>query len=146
MSNPQIPQGVLNKLIASANFPLFSALNIIPSYLGKGGIHIRPGGRITENLPTMTGVVPSPEPFIPIEVTIELVRSQAFADSWKQQYETDSYLGNCTVWPDTTTLSPFQLSNLSITNMPDLPFNGSDPTFTITLGGAYPVNQNLYPG
>lgn len=146
MPNPQVPQGRINKLIASINFPGAPALNITPSYLGRGGIHFTPNGKIVENLPSMVGVVPSPEPYVPFTATLELLKSQAFSDAWKVQYETDAYLGDCTVWPDSTTLSPFQLQNASITSVADLPFNGSDNTFRVTIEGSYAVNQNLYPG
>ena len=44
MPNPQVPQGRLNKLIASINFPATPTLNITPSYLGRGGIHFTPNG------------------------------------------------------------------------------------------------------
>lgn len=146
MPNPNVPQGNLNRLIASMNFAGHPELNITPSYLGRGGIRITFNGRITENLPTMVGVVPSPEPYIAFTATLELVRSQGFADTWKQTYENNSYLGDSTVWPDSTTLSPFNLQNASITGVRDLPINGTDPTFAVTIEGSYAVNQGLYPG
>ena len=146
MANPNVPQGNINKLIASMNFAANAALNITPSYLGRGGIRITFNGRITENLPAMTGVVPSPEPWVPFTATVELLKSQGFSDVWKQTYEQDAYVGNTTVWPDSTTLSPFQLQNASITGVRDLPLNGSDPTFAVTIEGSYAVNQGLYPG
>jgi len=146
MANPNVPQGNLNKLIASMNFASNAALNITPSYLGRGGIRITFTGKIVENLPSMTGVVPSPEPYVPFTATIELLKSQAFSDVWKQTYEQDAYVGDTTVWPDATTLSPFQLQNASITGVRDMPFNGSDATFAVTIEGSYAVNQGLYPG
>lgn len=146
MPNPNVPQGQLNKLIASMNFANAPTLNITPSYLGRGGIRLTFNGKITENLPAMTGVVPSPEPYVPFTATVELLKSQGFSDQWKQQYEDDAYLGDSTVWPDSTTLSPFSLQNASITSVRDMPFNGSDPTFAVTIEGSYPVNQGLYPG
>jgi len=146
MANPNVPQGNINKLIASVNFPGNSGLNITPSYLGKEGIHVSFNGKITENLPTQTGIVPSPEPYVPVTMRLSLLRSQAFSDQWKQTYESNSYLGDFTVWPDSTTISPLQIQNASITGVGDMAYNGTDPTFMVTVEGSYPVNQALYPG
>lgn len=144
MPNPNIPQGGLNKLIASVNWPSNPALAIAPSYLGRNGIHLVLDGKIVESIPTMTGTVLSPEPFTMFTMTIELLRSQAFADLYKKRWESDATLGDGTVWPDSTTLSPFNLNNATIASVRDLPFNGQDPVMAVTIEGYYQVNSTLW--
>jgi hypothetical protein len=144
MPNPNVPLGPLNRLKASANWPSNPGLTISASNLGKNGIHFALEGEATEYIPTMTGAVTSPEPYMMFTMTIELLKSQAFSDSWKQKLETDSSLGDGTVWPDTITLSPFNLTNTSITGVRDLPFNGQDPVFAVTVKGYYQINSALW--
>jgi hypothetical protein len=142
--NPNIPQGGLNRLIASVNWPSTPNLSVTAPYLGKNGIHFALEGEAVEYIPTMTGAVTSPEPYMMFTMTIELLKSQAFSDQWKQQLETNAQLGDGTVWPDSTTLSPFALSNTSITGVRDLPFNGQDAVFAVTVKGYYQVNADLW--
>lgn len=146
MANPQVPQGSLNRLLASMNFPTTPNLNITSSYLGKNGIHFALEGKSVINLPSMVGIVTSPEPYMMAMVTVELLKSQSFSDLFKQQIETNALLGNATVWPDSTTLSPFNIYNCSLTGIRDLPFNGQDPVFAVTIESYYQVNNFLYGG
>lgn len=144
MANPQVPQGTLNRLLATVNWPDNADLNVTSSYLGRNGIHLTLDGKFVENLPTMTGTVTSPEPYVMFTMIIELLKSQPFSDQYKQQWESNAVIGDATVWPDSTTLSPFNLSNTSITGVRDLPFNGQDPVMAVTIEGYYQINSTLY--
>lgn len=146
MANPQIPQGVLNRLKASINFPDNPGLNVTSGFLGRNGIHMTLEGKSAESLPTLTGTVISPEPYMMFTATIELLKSQAFSDRYKQQMESNSAIGNGTVWPDSVTLSPYSIMNCVITGVRDLPFNGQDPAFAVVIEGYYQVNDSLYGG
>ena len=144
MANPNVSQGALNRLRASIIWPLFPALNITPSFLMPEAIKFSPQGPTNVNLRTMTGLVRSPEPYVPVMMEIHLIKSQALADAFKAQIETDVFLGDATVRPDAVTLSPFIVGNCSIVSAPNLDFSGKDAGFVISVEGAWNVNANLW--
>lgn len=146
MANPQIPQGTLSRLLATVVFSDNPGLNVTAPYLGKNGIHFVPEGEFAESLGTMTGTVISPEPYVMFTLTVDLLKSQPFADRYKQQWETNAAIGNGTVWPDSPTLSPFGIFNVVIAGVRDLPFNGQSAEMAVTLKGYYQINSSLYGG
>lgn len=143
-SNPLIGQGVLNRLRASATFADAPALNVSAPYLGKDGISVNVEGPVTTTLPTQTGVVQSPEPFVPVRITLNLLRSQSLAAVYKAQIETNSVVGNLTIRPDASTLPDYTFTNCAITTSPSLGLAGQDASFTVELTGIYYVNNDLW--
>src|SRR5271156_4655421 len=114
MANPQIPQGTLNRLRASITLTSFPGLNITQSYLGRQGISLTFDGVVTTPIDTMTGIVPSPEPYQRITCSAHLLKTQALAAAWKAQVELNALLGDITIRPDIPSgagISPYQLSN-----------------------------------
>lgn len=148
MADPLVPQGNLNKLKASLVWTDNPDLNVIPSYLGAEGISISFEGSATGRLPTMTGIVNSPEPFQPVQVSIHLLRTQQLAQLYEQQRQTDSKLGAGTIRLDvslsTPNPGPYQLLNMSISNVGELRLNGSDAGFMVTCGGYMLINSFLW--
>ena len=143
--NPLIDQGILNRLKASVVWTNFPQLNVTASYLDKDGINLRLEGEASLQHGTMTGVVQSPEPYMPISVVIALLKTQSLADQYKSQMEANSVIGPGTVWPDVSTgLSAYQLQNMSIQGVGDLLFNGTTPMYGVTCKGYYVTNQNLW--
>lgn len=145
MPNPNVPQGTLNRLRAAVQIPSFPQLTVTPPFLGKRSIILRPNGKLTTTIETETGGVQSPEPYLMYEVEMDLLRSQGFADLWKQQIELSTLLGDITVIMDTSTLSRIQLSNCSIMRPGELDFGGDNPSFPVTLSGFYYINNSLWP-
>ena len=144
MANPNIPQGTLNRLIASIVWNDFPALNITPPYLMPEGIDLAFEGQATAMLPSMTGLITSPEPFLSCRIMIHLLKSQALSNAYKQQMETSVLMGPCTIRPDSPTIDPYLIDNCSITGLNQLNFSGRDGGFTITIMGAYYLNSNLW--
>lgn len=144
MANPNVQMGSLNRLLGSVLFPGYPALNVTPSFLGPEGIDANPEGQATAVLPAMTGVVTSPEPYQMFRITLHLLKSQAFADVWKQQMEYTSLLGDCTVRPDSAQLSPYLFNNVSIVGVDRLAFSGRDAGFNVNLVGSYQLNSRLW--
>lgn len=146
-ANPLVSQGILNRLKASVVWTNFTALNVTASYLDKEGITLRLDGEASMQHGTMTGVVQSPEPYIPIEVTIALLRTQPLSNAYKLQWESNVLLGDGTVWPDVTSgagLGPFQLQNMAIQRVGDLLLNGTTPIYGVSVRGYYLVNATLW--
>jgi len=143
-SNPLIAQGTLNRLRASATFADQPALNVSASYLGKDAISVSAEGPVTTTIPTQTGVVQSPEPFIPVRITLNLLRTQTLASVYKAQIESNCVVGNLTIRPDASTLPDYTFSNCAITSSPSLGMAGQDASFTVELTGIYYVNNELW--
>lgn len=139
-----VPQGTINRLRASVIIPLFPQLNVTASFLGKEGIRLAFDGASVTYIDTMTGAVPSPEPYVKTTVTMHLLKSQSLADLYKRQWEILSTLGNANVRPDANTLSPFLLVNSSIMGVRELDFSGADAGYAVSLGAYYNLNSALY--
>jgi hypothetical protein len=144
MANPNVPLGFLNRLRASIIVPAYPSLNVTASFLAPEGISLAPQGQVATNLPAMTGVVRSPEPYVVVRVTTHLIKSQALADAWKTQWELDSFIGDITVRPDANALSPFEIGNVSIISIEAMTFSGRDPGIVVTVEGSYNVNANYW--
>lgn len=142
--NPLIDQGTLNRLRASVVWDAFPTLNVTASFLGKAGISLALEGDATTRINTLTGVVQSPEPYMPISVTLALLRTQSIADLYKKQMEVNTNLGKGTVYPDAKTLSPYNLLNCSIQSVRELPMAGEDAGWVVTVTGYYSINNNLW--
>lgn len=82
MANPQVPQGTLNRVRCSIIVPSYPALNITASYMSKSFATINFSGSFTELIPTATGGVASPEPYVMATVSVGLLRTQALSASW----------------------------------------------------------------
>jgi hypothetical protein len=143
-SNPMIPQGTLNRLRGSVNFANLPALNVTAPYLVKDGIAISLDGDATTVLPTMTGVVTSPEPYMLATVTINVLKTNGLAASFKAQMEDTTIVGDMVVTPDTSSLPTYSITNSSIESVREMKFNGEDAGWTITLKGAYLINNSLW--
>lgn len=144
MSNPLIAQGTLNRLRASVSIPAFPTLNVTAAYLGKDGIGVAFQGDQTLMIPTLTGTVTSPEPYQLVEITMALLRTQALGDAYKVQAELSTLLGDLTMRPDSSILSPYTFRNCAIQRVRDLPMNGTDAGYVVTLGGYYNINDDLW--
>ena len=147
MPNPNIPQGVLNRLKASLVWNDFPGLNITPAYLGKEMFNLTPEGAITTFIETTTGAVISPEPYQKMTLTAHLLKTQALAPAYKAQLELNSAMGSGTLYPDVATgsgITVYQLQNCAIQNILPLNYNGQDAGWVIVFGGFYSINSSLF--
>src|SRR5665213_159645 len=115
--NQLIQLGKLNRLVASVGFPAFSALNITAPFLTKAGLRFAMAGDGMPHIPAMIGTVPSPEPYVMVDITVNLLKTLGLVAAFQAQQQADSFLGPCTVRPDVTTgLQPWSLFNVTIEN------------------------------
>ena len=144
--NPLIDQGVLNRLRGSVVWTDHPELNVTAPYLDKEGINLRLSGEASTQHGTMTGIVQSPEPYMPVSVVIALLKTQSLSDRYKSQMEALSLIGSGTVYPDVTAggLSQYQLQNMSIQNVGELLFNGTTPIYAVTCSGYYVINNSAW--
>lgn len=144
MPNPLVDQGTLNRLLGSIVVPNNSTLNITASFLARAGISLTLQGESVTYFPTMTGQVTSPEPYMAVEVTAALLKSQPLSNLYKRQMETNALIGPIVVRPDATTLGVYQFSNCSIKSVHQLSFNGENADFMVVLGGYYLINSTMW--
>lgn len=143
-SNPLIAQGTLNRLLGSAVVTDTPALNVTASYLGKEGISLRLEGKASIPIPTMTGTVQSPEPYMMVTLTIALLKTQGLAAQFKAAMESNAVIGDMVITPDASTLPVYQLTNCAITEVGELKFNGSTADYGVVIEGYYLINDNLW--
>jgi hypothetical protein len=151
MPDPRTPQGNLNRIKASVVWSSFPNLNITPDYLGSEGISLAFEDVATARIPTMTGIVNSPEAFQTISLTAHLLKTQQLAQLYEEQRQSYTLLGECTVRPDVSnqnagSIGPYTLLNMSITNIAELHFNGTDAGYRVALGGYMIINSALWNG
>jgi hypothetical protein len=144
VANPLVAQGTLNKLRGAGLFIANPQLNFSASYLGEEGITLAFEGDASAYLPTMTGAVPSPNPYMMANVTARLLKTQALAAVYKTQFEFSTTIGDMSIVSDASTLPDYYLSNCTLLNVTDLSFNGSTANFTVNIRGTYYVNSTLF--
>lgn len=144
MPNPLIAQGTLNRVRASIVWPSNASLNVTASYLGREGIRLALDGDSTQFIPTMAGVVTSPEAYMMITATIHLLKSQPLAALYKAQMETNSLIGDGTIRGDSVTLPIFTVSNCAIQSVRELSFAGNDADFAVAIRGYWLINAAMW--
>jgi hypothetical protein len=142
--NPLTNQGTLNRLRASIVFPSFPELNVTASYLGEEMIRLALEGDATTFIKTGTGRVTSPEPYQDCSIRINLLKTQALADAFKKKMERNTLMGDCTVRPDASPLSPYQIVNTGIMGVEPLDLNGKSAGWVVTVSGIYYINSDLW--
>jgi hypothetical protein len=144
-SNPLVAQGTLNRVKASLSWVDFPQLNVTAPFLGRDGISLGLEGNSTAFLPTMTGTVTSPEPYMMVGVTVHLLKPQSLCQLYKDKWESLALLGNGVVRPDVTEgLGPFDIVNCAIESIREMRFNGTDDGFVVMIRGSYVVNNDLW--
>ncbi|HDR9497043.1 TPA: hypothetical protein QDC06_000228 [Burkholderia cepacia] len=144
MANPQITQGVLNRVRTSAIIPAYTNLNITAPFLGKSMIVVEFEGNFAEQIETATGAVRSPEPYVMATATCNLLRSQSLAASWLAQGQTDSFLGTVNLHSDTSAYPVITLNDTVIRMVQNGAFDGQDPIVRVVLRGVFPINSNMW--
>jgi hypothetical protein len=143
-SNPMIPQGTLNRLRGTVNFAANPQLNVTAPYLGKAGITMSLEGESTLMIPTMSGTVTSPEPYMMVSCVVNILKTQNLASVFKAQMEKTTVIGDVVVTSDTTTLPTYYLNNCAIESVREMSFNGEDAGFAITIKGYYIINNDSW--
>lgn len=148
MSFKPIDLGALNRLSASVTFVNFPELTVTAESLAKQAIKLAPEGDATKFLEVLTGIVPSPEPYQLLTVTIHLVKTLSICADYQSQFQANTLVGKCTVRPDiqpgTGGLKPFDVLGTALMTPREMSFDGEDPAFVVTLRGYWYVNQDLW--
>lgn len=144
MANPQTAQGTLNRILTQVTIASYPGLNISSSYMGKSFAVLSFNDSFTTQIPTATGVVNSPEPYVMASLTVGLLRTQSLAASWLSQVQAGTVLGSITGYPDSTVFPAVTLSQCAVTAIDPGAWDGTDPVVKVTISGVFPVNSNLW--
>lgn len=139
-----VDQGNLNRLRGSVVFADLPALGVTTPFLAKEAISLTFDGDAGHLLPTLTGGVGSPEPYQIATVEIHLLKTQALANAYKNQIETNNALGSVNVIGDSDAMENWQLENCQLLSTAPGPFDGNNPTFTVRIQGIYYTNRDLW--
>jgi hypothetical protein len=142
--NPLVPQGTLNRIRASVQWTSFPGLNVTTSFLGKEGISLAFEANDTDFIDTMTGAVTSPNPYQPIRLVMNLLKTQTLANLYEAQRQSSSLLGDGMVIPDASTLTSYQITNCAIEGVDELRFNGEVASYSVRVKGYYIINNALF--
>ena len=142
--NPQIAQGVLNRVLTAIIIPSNTALNITAPYMAKGFAKLEYEGDWTGQIGTGTGVVSSPEPYIMVRVTANLLRTQSLSANWIAQGQNSTYVGQVNVHADTSVFPVSSMTDTSIVSVDPGAFDGTDPVVRLVLRGTLPINASLW--
>jgi hypothetical protein len=142
--NPQIFQGILNRVLTSVIIPSNTALNITAPYLAKGFVKPEFEGDWTAQIGTGTGIVNSPEPYIFVRVTANLIRPQSLAANWVAQGQQTTIIGQVNVHADTSVFPIITLNDASIFSIDPGAMDGTDPVVRLVLRGSMAINANMW--
>src|SRR5271154_7133342 len=137
-------QGTLNRLLTNIVVPNFPQLNVVVANLGKRAVSITFEGATTTSIPTQTGIVQSPEPYQPVRIAINLLKSQGYASLWRAQLELSTLIGPISVYLDSPVLSKYNFYNGAIVGVPELTGAGTDADYQVLVTAIYPINAALW--
>ena len=141
---PGIVQGNLNRAAVHIVVTSYPALSLTASTMSKGQAHLTYEGNAVTQIQTATGIVDSPEPFLMTTLVVNILRTQAVANAWILQQQSNATIGNVEVYPDSTSYSPTIIQNTAIQNIDNGPYDGSDPTVRVTLRGQVQINSSMW--
>ncbi len=143
-SNPLIAQGTLNRVRCSIVVPSYPALNVTSPYMGASFASFDFSGPFSQLIPTGTGAVNSPEPYVEGTITVALLRTQSLANAWLQQAQTLSDLGAVTIHSDTSAFPANTIYSTVIQEFNPGAFDGRDPVVRLVLRGVAYMNNDLW--
>jgi hypothetical protein len=144
MPNPQIPVGLLNRVITQLVVPSFPALNVTASYMAKAQVKVTYEGPFTDQEPTAVDIVNSPKPFVMATVEVSVLRSQPNAGTWIAQAQASSVFGDVITYSDSTVYPALTFGNCSLVDYDPGAFDGMDPAVKVTLKGRLFINNDLW--
>lgn len=142
--NPNTAQGSLNRVATHLVVPGFPGLNVMPGYMAKGQLLVTFDSESVAQLGATTGFVNSPNPYVMATIVVNLLRSQDLANSWINQYQSNSLIGDVSTFSDSTTFEELDFTNCAIQTFEPGPFDGSDPTVKVTIKGQFFTNSSMW--
>lgn len=124
--------------------PQEQALSVTSAYMGTGFASINFSEPFSELIGTATGAVTSPEPYVFGTITVNVLKTQALSAAWVNQAQTQSNIGQVTIYPDSAAFPPVTLDNCVIQGLEPKAYDGKDPVVRVTIRGVYYLNNDLW--
>jgi len=136
--------GNLNKAQVAIRFANFPLLNITAESLGDGMVSVASSGEITPMLPTATGLVASPAPFIQHTVNFSIVKTNPLAQLMLDTIRSNSMLGQIEITTDSTSLAKQVYENAVFQTYDTFTYNGKEPAIGFSIGCYEATNNGLF--
>lgn len=144
LGNPLTRQGNLNRILPHVLVANFPQLNVTSPFMAKSQVVVTFDGPFVNQIPTATGIVPSPEPFVMAQVVVSLLRSQSLWNLWVAQTQVNSVIGQVTAYSDSNTFGAVTLQECAITEIEPGAFDGGDPSARVTIRGKFITNNDMW--
>ena len=140
----KIVLGNLNKAIVAIRFSQFPQLNITADALDEGMLSVSTQGEITSMLPTATGMIGSPNPYIAHAISFKVVKTNPLAQQLKNQIRLSSILGDLEITADASTLDRETYFNSFVQTYDTWTYNGKEPAIGFTIMCYEAINNSMY--
>lgn len=140
---PQIIQGNLNRAAVHVVVTSYPNLSLTVSTMAKGQAHLTYDGETITQIGTATGVVNSPEPWLPATLTVNILRTQPVANAWQLQMLNNCVIGTVEAYSDATSYAPTIIQNCAFILDPGQ-WDGTDPVVKLTLKGQIQINASMW--
>jgi len=140
----QIVKGFLNRAAVALNVTEDPTLNINADDLDESMISYAPQGTASDMLPTATGVIASPVPFMAITISFKLVKTSAVCQRYLAKLGSSTFFGPCVLTPDASNLPKITVQNVMMATQESTTFSGKEPAIGFTLQGYIAINNDLF--
>lgn len=135
----------ISRLYSKLVFSEDSTLNLVARDLGENMITGQVGKAPVERLPTATGTIGSLNIFVPVTLTVSILKtSPAFQNYWGRIMSNGYVGGTCTFYDDANNSHTISEVSISTNNMPSS--NGQEPALDFVVEGNLEVNKQALIG
>lgn len=135
----------LNKLYNKLIFSDAPNLNITAFDMGEGQCTIKLNKRSVNRIPTATGTVGSLEIFVPVEITVEVLKTSPVIKYYRERYFKNGYIGgSLTLYDDTNEEYSCEEVSMALDEFPQT--NGTQASVNFILEGNLRVNMEALAG
>lgn len=131
----------LNKLYTKAVFTNAPELNVTAYDMGENMISATLEDEVVNRLRTAVGTVGSMAIFVPVTVSIDILKTSTAIDEYASRILSNAFIGgDLTVYSDVN--SPYTIKDVSISLKELGTMNGTQPSVTFEVKGNLEVNKD----
>lgn len=131
----------LNKLYTKAVFTNAPELNVTAYDMGENMISATLEDEVVNRLRTAVGTVGSMAIFVPVTVSIDILKTSTAVDEYASRILSNAFIGgDLTVYNDVN--SPYTIKDVSISLKELGAMNGTQPSVTFEVKGNLEVNKD----
>ena len=139
-----IVKGFLNRAAVSMRVINEPTLNIYADQLSEEMISFSPQGAASDMLPTATGVIASPIPYMTVTIAFKIVKTSGLAQLYLNKLGSRTFFGDVELTTDSSALQKITINNVMLAGVDTVAMNGKDASVGFTLQGYLPINNDLF--